>query len=57
MIKSTLLKSLLCSVALFFSLQAKLQIITTVAGNGNGGTYYARIEARKNISTLKFVKE
>jgi len=42
MTKSTLLKSLLCSVALFFSLQAKLQIITTVAGgiggySGDGG--------------------
>ena len=37
MIKPTLFKPLLCSVALFFSLQAKLQIITTVAGNGEAG--------------------
>lgn len=37
MTKTTLLKSLLCCVALFFSLEAKLQIITTVAGNGSGG--------------------
>jgi uncharacterized repeat protein (TIGR01451 family) len=37
MSKSTFLKSLFCSVALLFSLQAKLQIITTVVGNGNGG--------------------
>jgi uncharacterized repeat protein (TIGR01451 family) len=35
--KTSLLKPLLCSVALCFSLQAKLQIITTVAGNGSGG--------------------
>jgi len=37
MTKSTFLKSLFCCVALFFSLQAKLQIITTVAGNGIDG--------------------
>lgn len=37
MTKSTLLKSLFCCVALLFSLQAKLQIITTVAGNGIAG--------------------
>lgn len=34
---STLLRCLLCCTPLFFSLQAKLQIITTVAGNGSGG--------------------
>lgn len=34
--KSTLLKSLFFCTALFFSLQAKLQIITTVAGGTNG---------------------
>ncbi len=32
--KTRLLKPLLCCIALCFSLQAKLQIITTVAGNG-----------------------
>ena len=34
--KSAFLKSLFCFVALFFSLQAKLQIITTVAGGAGG---------------------
>jgi uncharacterized repeat protein (TIGR01451 family) len=35
--KTSLLKPLLCCLALCFSLQAKLQIITTIAGNGTQG--------------------
>ena len=37
MTKLTMLKSFFCCIALFFSLEARLQIITTVAGNGTAG--------------------